>query len=290
MPSRLARMAPPRAHPFPSENAARLAPGQGQVVFARVDGATALVSAAAASPLQILSPRRRGTSAWAVLSNHGGGLVSGDRLALSVEVGSGAAGLITTQAEGKVYRSAVRSQSRVEAHVRADGLLVFLPDAVSCFSGARYAQAQRFTLEPKASLLFVDAIAAGRTARGECWALQEYVSRNEVTTGDSLLLRDALELGPGGAPLAERMGPFQVFALAVVIGPAFTVAADRLLHQVSSAPAERRSALRVTASPLADGVLLRYGAEQIEDLGTAFRNHFSFLSTHLGENPFSRRW
>jgi len=294
VPSRFARMAPPRAHPFSSDTkngpTLTLAPGEGRIVFARVDGATALVSCAAASPLQILSPRRRGQSAWAVLSSHGGGLVSGDQIALSVEVREGATGLVTTQAEGKVYRSAARSQFLVEACVHAGGVLAFLPDAVSCFAGARYAQGQRFTLATNASLLFVDAITAGRTARGERWALERYLSRNEVTVGGGLLLRDALELGPGGVPLAERMGAFQVFALAVLIGPAFAVAARSLLQQISSTAPERRAPLRVTASPLAEGVLLRYGAERVEDLGAALRNHLSFLSNHLEEDPFSRRW
>ncbi len=225
-----------------------------------------------------------------MLSSHGGGLVSGDQVALSVEVGKGATGLVTTQAEGKVYRSAVGSQFRVEARVRADGLLAFLPDPVSCFSGARYSQAQRFTLDTSASLLFFDAITAGRTARGERWALEHYVSRNEVTRSGVLLLRDALELGPGGVSLAERMGPFEVFALAVLVGPAFAAPARSLLQQISSMVAVRQSTLRVTASPLADGVLLRYGSERVEEIAGALRNHFSFLSSHLGEDPFSRRW
>ena len=174
--------------------------------------------------------------------------------------------------------------------MREGGVLAFLPDAVSCFSGARYTQSQRFALEPNASLLFVDAVTAGRTARGERWALEQYASRNEVTVGGGLLLRDALDLGPGGLPLAERMGPFRLFALAVLLGPAFAGAARSLLQQISSTSADRQSPLRVTASPLADGVLLRYGAESVEDFSAALRNHFSFLSNHLGEDPFSRRW
>jgi urease accessory protein len=287
-------MAPPRARPCGSVTEPRaappLAPGEGQIVFARVDGATALVSCAAASPLQILSPRRRGESAWAVLSSHGGGLVSGDQIALSIEVRKGATGLVATQAEGKVFRSPVPSRLNVEARVRAGGLLACLPDPVSCYSGARYTQDQRFTLEPDASLLFVDAITAGRTARGERWALERYESRNEINVDGELVLRDALELGSNGSPLVERMGRFQGFALAVAIGPAFAVVARSLLEQVSGAPAERRSSLRVTASPLSDGVLLRYGSERVEELVGALRQHLSFLSTKLGEDPFSRRW
>jgi urease accessory protein len=216
--------------------------------------------------------------------------VSGDRIALSIEVGKGATGLVATQAEGKVFRSPVPSQLKVEACVRAGGLLACLPDPVSCYSGARYSQEQRFILEPDASLLFVDAITAGRTARGERWALERYQSRNEIKVGGELVLRDALELGSKGSPLAERMGRFQTFALAVAIGPAFAGVARSLLERVSGAAAERLSSLRVTASPLADGVLLRYGSEQVEELVAALRKHLSFLPTKLGEDPFSRRW
>jgi urease accessory protein len=294
VPARFACMVPPRGCPSSSvigpNRELPLAPGEGRIVFARVAGATALVSCAAASPLQILSPRRRGESAWAVLSSHGGGLVSGDQIGLSIEVGSGATGLVATQAEGKVFRSAVPSRLLVEGRVRAGGLLALLPDPVSCYSGARYSQEQRFILEPEASLLFVDAVTAGRTARGERWALEHYQSRNEVKVGGELLLRDALELSSNGTLLPERMGRFQVFALAVAIGPAFADVARSLLDGVSHAAAERLSPVCVAASPLADGVLLRYGSERVEDFVATLRQHLSFLATKLGEDPFSRKW
>ncbi len=268
-----------------------LLPGEGRLAFARVEGATALVACAAASPLQILSPRRRGPSAWAVLSSHGGGLVSGDRVALTLEVGPGAVALVGTQAQGKVYRShRAPAEQRVDAHVSAGGVLAFLPEPVSCFAGSRYLQRQRFALDPGASLLLADAVTAGRSARGERWSFERYESRSEIRAGAKLVLRDAILLEAAGGPLAERMGRLGSIAVLVLIGPAFAGAAGRILAGISSAPVERRSSLLAAASPLADGLLLRAGAERVEDLGAFLRAQLSFLETTLGEDPFARKW
>ncbi len=268
-----------------------LLPGEGRLTFARVDGATALVGCAAASPLQILSPRRRGASAWAVLSNHGGGLVSGDRIALSVVVETGAVALVTSQAEGKVYRSrAAVAEQALDARVAAGGVLAWIPEPVSCFAGSRYLQKQRFVLEDGASLLFFDAVTAGRSARGERWNLDHYESRSEVRASGGLLLRDAIRLDPSSGPPAERMCRLRVIALVVAVGSAFAGFASRLLGEISAAPAERRPPLLVAASPLADGLLMRAGAERVEDLVAFLRTQLSFLSTTLGEDPFACKW
>src|SRR5690349_1342970 len=93
-----------RARPEPGARAApcpppgqepRAAAGAGEIAFARVDGATSVVRCAARSPLQLLLPRPRGASAWAVVATHGGGLVAGDAVDLAVEVRPGAAALLT---------------------------------------------------------------------------------------------------------------------------------------------------------------------------------------------------
>ncbi len=289
------RQPKPASHPVGSAVTVRreepLRPGEGRLAFARVDGATALVGCAAASPLQILSPRRRGASASAVLSSHGGGLVSGDRIALSVEVGAGAVALVTTQAEGKVYRRRLAPSEQVlDATVAAGGILAYVPDPMSCFAGSCHVQRQRFALGADASLLLLDAVTAGRSARGERWSLERYQSRTEVRSEAGLLLRDALRLDSSCGPPADRMGRLRALALAVAVGPAFAVAAIRLLGEISAAAVERQAPLLVAASPLADGLLLRAGAERVEDLADFLRTRLSFLTATLGEDPFARKW
>ena len=291
--------------------AAPLARGQGRIRFARVDGATALVGAEATSPLQILTPRRRGPSAWAYLANHGGGLVSGDRIALDVEVGPGAIALLATQAETKVYRAAAGggAEQRLSARVARGGVLALLPEPVSPFAGARHAARSRFDLEDGASLAVVDALVAGRSARGERWAFARHESRNEVRLGGRLVLADAVLLDPAwGGPLADRLGRFDALAVAFALGPAFAAGARALLARLGNTPAPAGALFApapagapgtpaapgggvvLAASPLQDGLILRCAADSAERLSGALRAALAFAAEPLGDDPFIRRW
>jgi urease accessory protein len=267
--------------------------GAGRLRFASIDGATALVGCRAESPLKILVPRRRGRSAWAFLTTYGGGLVAGDHMELDVEVGAGATALLATQAETKVYRSSggAAATQVLRARVARGGTLAVMPDPVSPFSGARYRQEQRCVLEDGASLLLVDALVAGRTACGERWAFESYRSRTEIASGGNLILGEALSLQPrGGASLADRMGRYNAFAFAVVVGPAFSTGASGLLDRWSRAPIEVGAPLLSTVCPLAGGALLRAAAVSAEHLARFLRDALSFVAEPLGDDPFQRRW
>ncbi len=270
-----------------------LAPGRGELAFARVEGETALVRCAARSPLQILSPRRCGRAAWAVLSSHGGGLVEGDAIVLGVEVGAGATALLTTQSEGKVYRSlgGEASGQVLRARVEGGGALVVFPDLVSCFAGARYEQRQTYELASDASLLFVDGVACGREARGERWAFSRYASRSEVSVGGRLAFADALELEANPSrPLVDRLGRFSAFAMVVALGPLFARASAELLESNGRWPVPRRASLLAVASPIPGGFFLRAGATTPEELREFLRARLAFTAEVLGEDSSARRW
>src|SRR5438270_777797 len=151
--------------------------GTGVLEFADVCGKTVLTRAFTTSPLKVLNPSHAGRSAWAYLATYGGGLVDGDTLAVHVDAGRGAAALVATQASTKVYRSPRGATQTLFAHVADDGLLVLLPDPVTCFSGARYRQEQHVLLDPGADLVLVDRLTAGRIDFGERWGFDEYNSR-----------------------------------------------------------------------------------------------------------------
>ncbi len=255
--------------------------------------------AEAATPLQFLVPRVRGTSAWVFFLNHGGGLVSGDDVAVEVEVGPGAAALLATQAETKVYRAhdGRGAVQRLEARVRRSGALALLPEPVSPFAGAHYEQRQRFDLEVGASLLAVDAVVAGRSARGERWAFDRYFGSNEVRVDGRLVMGDALVLEPreprapgAGRGLAARLGRFDAFAVAFALGPAFADGARALLARLAAQPVERDADLLAAASPLEGGALLRCAATSPGALAGFLRQALAFAAAPLGDDPFAGRW
>ena len=80
--------------------------GSAELAFACAEGETRLVRLRQRAPMRVLFPRQpAGDIPMAALVNVGGGLVTGDRVAVDVTVGPGAAALVTSQAAEKVYRS-----------------------------------------------------------------------------------------------------------------------------------------------------------------------------------------
>ena len=122
---------------------APLAPGSGMLRFARVAGRTVLTRAIAASPLKLLNPGNAGTAAWVYLATYGGGLVGGDALRLTIDVGPGRRGAgRDTSVDESVPIGSRREPAIATRASTDDSLLVLLPDPVTAFAGSRYTQEQ----------------------------------------------------------------------------------------------------------------------------------------------------
>ncbi|HZZ83259.1 MAG TPA: urease accessory protein UreD [Anaeromyxobacteraceae bacterium] len=268
-----------------------MAAGAGALGVALADGASALVTCRAAAPLQLLVPRPRGAAVWACAASLGGGLVAGDRLALSAEVEAGATLLLGTQAVTKVYRSGSGAAARqaLDASAGAGALLASVPDPVCCFEGARFEQRQVFRLSDGASLLAFDGLAAGRVARGERWAFSSCESRLEVWRDGRLVVSDALLLGDlPGLPLAARMGALDHLLLAVAIGPRAAGAARVLLAAAGQARPEQ--GVLASAGEVPGGVVARFGAPDRGPLTAILAGALAPLAPALGGDPLERKW
>jgi len=260
----------------------------------RVAGQCAIVQARATSPLKILTPRPRGVSAWAYVSSYGGGMVAGDRHHLEIRIGPDATGFFGTQSSTKIFRSTGQRTCRQSArvHVGAGGLLVWLPDPVQAFSGARYRQEQTFQLEESSGLVLLDGFTAGRSERGEHWAFEEYRSRTEVFVGGTRRLLDAVCLTGEGvrSSVYQRMGTCQALSLVLLLGPPLQEVTRLLLAQMGRMPAPRGAAVQVSASPVTGGVLLRIAGTQVEAVRKRIAELLSFLPRFLGDDPWARKW
>jgi urease accessory protein len=265
----------------------RATAGRGEIRFASVGGRTVLTRAYAASPLKILNPDSASTSARVYLATYGGGLVDGDAIDVHIDVGPGAAALVTTQAATKVYRSPRGTSQTVNAHVSDEALLVLLPDPVACFAAARYTQQQQILLEPRANLVLVDRLTAGRIESGERWLFDEFTSRTFIRRGDRLLLHDALRLSRDDGEVALRLGRFNALALIVLVGPALAATARHLAGTFAAGPALHRPDILCSAAPLGDeGVLLRVASRSVERLAGLIRQHLSVLESLLEDDPW----
>jgi len=274
----------------PTLPSARSIPGSGRLTVCQSDDASCVILAEAHAPLKLIIPRPRGGSVWACATSFGGGLVAGDRLALDVTIGDGATAVIGTQATTKVYRTAGgdAAQQRLQAKIGAGALLALLPDAATCFTGARFRTESRIDLHPAGSLILLDWLTAGRAARGERWALADYRSLIRVTVDGRVRWRESLHL-EGGPALPARMGGIHVLANLLLVGPRLRDCSSALLGQVAALPADPLQTLVMAASPLGDGVLLRMACSTHEEIERTLRLLLVNAWQVIGGDPWNRR-
>ncbi len=104
-----------------------------RLVLSRLRGGAANHGAGEGRALTRTTPT---TSVVASVVTMGGGLLDGDAISLGVDVGAGAALVLTTQASTKVFRGTA-SQA---LSGQINGILVSVPEPVACFRDARYEQ------------------------------------------------------------------------------------------------------------------------------------------------------
>jgi urease accessory protein len=259
-----------------------LLPGAGICEVARRGAGSAVVRLVTRAPLRLLTPRGHGRAAWVTAGSYGGGLVDGDALALSLRVRAGAAAYLTTQSSTKVYPGA--AAQTIDATVDDDALLVALPEPVTCYAGARYRQDATIRLGAGARLVWLDALTAGRAARGERWRFDGYRSRVRVERGGRTLVADGLVLDPAHGPLPRRLGRFDAIATLLVAGALRDAVLD-----AGASPRRDADAL-VAPSPIGDdAAVCRVAATSTEALARALRPLLAPVAALLGDDPLARK-
>jgi urease accessory protein len=266
--------------------------GRGGLAVVRGPGSRSVVTRAySTSPLRLLMPKNHGSAAWVYTSSFGGGLVDGDRIAMDVDVGPGAAAFLSTQASTKVYRSERGTGAELHARVSPGGLLVAMPDPVVCFAASGYQQVQSFHLEGDGGLVLVDWVSSGRHASGERWAFHEYSARLRVRVDGALVLHDALVLRAGDGDLQERLGRFDVLAVLLILGVRFRAEVADVMARVANIPIVRTADELIAATPVgACGCLVRVAGTSFERTARIVREYVGFLPGVLGDDPWARKW
>jgi urease accessory protein len=279
------------AQPIPPRvREARLKGSPARLLVQRVGSRSVVRRCFATSPLRILTPRNHGHAAWAFTSTLGGGLVDDDRIRLHIEVEAGAAAVLSTQGETRVYRSPRGCQSELVARVEDDALLAVLPDPTVCFADARYSQRTEIALAPKGALVFADTLVAGRSARGERWAFRRYAAELTLRIGERVALAESVLLDPGHGPIGERFGPFEVLATLLIAGKRLQKHYAALRDELQLAPAPAHATLIESANSLGeDALLVRMASLSVEEAVRSIRRHLRFLPPLLGDDPWIRR-
>jgi urease accessory protein len=148
-------------------------------------------------PLQALEPvdlDGRGAATFFLL-NPTGGVLGGDRLETTVELGAGSEVCLSTPSATRVYRSSGRpATQRTTIRVAEGARLEYVPDHLILSPGARLAQRLDVELARGASAILADAWAVGRVARGEAWGFDLLDSSLVARDSEGLLFKDRLVL------------------------------------------------------------------------------------------------
>lgn len=207
--------------------------------------------------------------AYTLLLNPSGGLVGGDRLSIRVSVGAQAHVLFSTPSANRIYRSLSEvARQSVELTVGSGALVEWVPEPTIPFAGSRFQQEIHVTLGPRAAVLFWDAIAAGRIARGERWAFASLGNEIRITTASgatvlerSCLVSDEAGCGPG------LVGEWNYAASLYVISDAPGAEVwKRLENHVAEILEESSSVLAGVSEPAAPGLVVKLLARSAPDL------------------------
>jgi urease accessory protein len=270
-----------------------LAVGAARLTVEQVAGQSTAVAVAARSPARLLVPKHRGRAPWCYVTSFGGGLVAGDDLDLTVQVGPGAHALLTTQASTKVYRDPDCRWARqgLVAEIAADAVLVNLPDQVTCFRAARYRACNHYRLAPSASLLACDWYSAGRSryGAGEDWAFAALESTTTVERGGRRVLYDGTALfdSPGLPTMAQRMGPMRAIATVYALGPALAGLAAVVDHACAEPATDQ---VVMSASAVDDGGRIwRLAGRSVASVASTLRAVLaSTVCDLVGGDPWAR--
>jgi urease accessory protein len=188
-----------------------------------------------------------------------------------------------------VYRSARGCESETAARVGGEGVLVLAPDPTACFAGARFRQRIDLDLVDGASVALCDVLSAGRSARGERWALGHCLLALAVRRDGRTVLDESWLLDRAHGALPARLGRFEALATVLLLGPAFAEMADRWRAELDAQPPAAASAVLESGSAVEGGAVLRLAGTSVEELSRRLRARLAALPALLGDDPWARR-
>lgn len=233
-------------------------------------GETRVVDSYAHAPFHYLPPTRRADGLpLLTVVNSSGGVLGGDALELSVDLGPHAALAVRPQAATKIYRTAqgpARSRSRFT--LAAGALLDYNADAIIPFAGSDFTQTTEIELAAGARAVLAEIVTAGRLARDERFAFTRLVLDVQCFAGGALLLRDRADLQPA----RRRLDAPAILDTATVWASLYVLATAPLSAAFIDAVDARLRAVRggaggATAAPA--GLLGRVVGTSLDAVGDA---------------------
>ena len=167
--------------------------------------------------------RVRGPRCETIIVNTAGGIVAGDQLAVSIDLGANADATVSSVAAEKVYRSAGPEASITTRLAVAPGArLAWIPQETILFDGARLARRVEIDVAADARLVVAEILVLGRLARGETAISGALRDDWRVRRDGRLVFAEATRLDGAIGALLDRPalgGGARAIALMLVAAP-----------------------------------------------------------------------
>jgi urease accessory protein len=254
----------------------------------RADGAvTRLAELDQAAPLRCLFPLvSKAEPLTACLTNTAGGIVGGDRLAVSITLDPGARALVMAQAAEKLYRSkGPEARLDVSLTAGAGSWLEWLPQEMIVHDRARLRRETRLEIDPAATVIAGEMLALGRTAHGERLTGGLVRDAWRIRVGGRLTWADALHLeGDLTEALTRPAGFHGATALATLATHAPEGRALALVDDLRGR-LEAFPAVRAGVTAVAGLLILRFLSSDGVALRAAFADIWTRQRSVLGGYP-----
>jgi urease accessory protein len=177
--------------------------------FADDRGTTRLVERSHFGPLRVQKPLypEHPSVCHAIVVHPPGGVVGGDQLAITANVGDHAHAFVTTPGAAKWYRANGHvSRQALKLQAGAGAALEWLPQETIFFNGADVGLDTEVNLEADASFITADILCFGRTASGERFDHGRVAQRMQLRRGGKLVWFEQGALCGGGAGMTGPLG------------------------------------------------------------------------------------
>lgn len=229
--------------------------------------------------------------AYHYLINISPGLLAGDELDLSLQLGSNTSLYLTDQAATKVHpMPEINTKARVNYQVTVDAgaSLELVPEPVILYTDAVLEQETVIKLHPTARLFLSEIILAGRLAKGEYYNFNYYFNRLRVTDlQEKLLFTDVMRL----AGKQNKFKDNQIFASLPIMGNAIAILPNIDLQLLTTQLKdiklinEQNIAVATTILPTNNGILIRALSNKTRELKKYFTYALNCIRTITNQSP-----
>lgn len=214
--------------------------------------------------------------AYFYLINTSPGLLAGDKLNLSLQLGRNSHLYFTDQAATKVHSMpeiGTKATVNYQIVVDQDANLEFVPEPIILYQDSVLSQQTVIRLHPTATLFISEIVLPGRLARQEYYQFNYYFNRLQVTDLEgNLLFTDAMHLLGKDNPFKHN----QLFSTLPIIGNAIAVVPEVDLQLLTTKLEEynlkfdQQLEVATTILPNCNGILIRAMANKTMSLKSYF--------------------